>query len=246
MSPLFKLVTPAIGLAVTTAFAGLTAVGSQQPSTSSTASTASSTAAIAAAVSAPAASSSKDAAPAAATVNAAPSNPTSPTSVAPSTGDYVIGTDDVLSILFWKDKDLSAPEVTVRPDGKVTLPLLNDVRASGLTPEQLRDSIREAASKYIEDPNPTVIVKEIKSRKVFITGQIEKPGPYPLNGTTTVLQLIAMAGGLKDFADGKNISVMRNEGGLQQVFPFNYQDVVRKGNLRQNIELRPGDTVVVP
>jgi polysaccharide export outer membrane protein len=164
----------------------------------------------------------------------------------PVAPDYVIGADDVLSILFWRDKDLSAPEVTVRPDGKVTLPLLNDVQAAGRTPEQLGEAIREAARKYVEDPNPTVIVKEIKSRRVFITGRIEKPGPYPLNGKTTILQLIAMAGGLREFVDGKNISLMRSEKEKQTIFAFNYQDVVKKGYLHQNIELKPGDVVVVP
>ncbi|HJZ74737.1 MAG TPA: polysaccharide biosynthesis/export family protein [Vicinamibacterales bacterium] len=159
---------------------------------------------------------------------------------------YLIGVDDVLSIVFWRDKDLSAPDITVRPDGKVTLPLLNDVQAAGLTPEQLRDSVLAAARKYVEDPQPTVIVKEIKSRKVFITGQVEKPGPYPLNGSVTVLQLIATAGGLRDFADGKNITVMRMRQGKQAVFEFNYQDLVKRKNLFQNIELEPGDTVVVP
>ena len=176
-------------------------------------------------------------------VAAAPTRATAGVAVAP---DYVIGADDVLSILFWRDKDLSAPEVTVRPDGKVTLPLLNDVQASGRTPEELGDAIREAARKFVEDPNPTVIVKEIKSRRVFITGRIEKPGPYPLNGKTTILQLIAMAGGLREFVDGKNISLMRNEQGKQSVFAFNYQDVVKKQYLHQNIELKPGDVVVVP
>lgn len=159
---------------------------------------------------------------------------------------YLIGVDDVLSILFWRDKDLSAPEITVRPDGKVTLPLLNDIQAAGLSPEQLREAVLEAARKYVEDPNPTVIVKEIKSRKVFITGQVEKPGPYPLNGPTTILQLIATAGGLRDFADGKNISVMRNQQGQPLVFAFSYQDLLKKKNLSQNIVLEPGDTVVVP
>ena len=160
--------------------------------------------------------------------------------------DYLIGTDDVLSILFWRDKDLSAPDIIVRPDGKVTLPLLNDVQAAGLTPQQLREAIQEAARKYVEDPNPTVIVKEIKSRRVSITGQVDKPGPYPLNGRTTILQLIAIAGGLKEFADGKNISLMRTEDGRQVIFPFNYQDVLKKRNPGQNIELKPGDTLVVP
>jgi polysaccharide export outer membrane protein len=178
-------------------------------------------------------------APAAAAAAIVPVRPATP-------NGYVIGVDDVLSILFWRDKDLSAPDITVRPDGKVTLPLLNDVQAAGLTPEQLRDTVLDAARKYVEDPNPTVIVKEIKSRKVFITGQVEKPGPYPLNGTVTVLQLIATAGGLRDFADGKNISVIRVRDGKQAVFEFNYQDLLKKRYLSQNIELTPGDTVVVP
>ena len=158
---------------------------------------------------------------------------------------YVIGADDVLSILFWGEKDMSA-EVTVRPDGKVTLPLLNDVQAAGLTPPALRDVIVEAARRYVADPNPTVIVKTINSRKVFITGQVEKPGPYPLNSNTTVLQLVAMAGGVKEFARSKNIMVLRTDGGQQQVFRFNYQEVQFGKNLNQNIELKPGDTVVVP
>jgi polysaccharide export outer membrane protein len=215
---------------------GVQAASAQEPESAETAAAAWPAAASVAAVpspSAPIASASSPAVPAPAALSTAPSG-------------YVIGTDDVLSILFWKDKDLSAPEITVRPDGKVTLPLLNDVQAAGLTPDALRDLILEAARKYVEDPNPTVIVKEIKSRKVFITGQVEKPGPYPLNGTTTILQLIATAGGLREFADGKNIAVMRTEGGHQVVYGFSYQDILKKKNLNQNIELKPGDTVVVP
>jgi polysaccharide export outer membrane protein len=158
---------------------------------------------------------------------------------------YVIGPDDVLSIVFWREKELSG-DVTVRPDGKVTLPLLNDVQAEGRTPEELRDAIREAAKMFVEDPNPTVIVKEIKSRRVFITGQVEKPGPYLLQGQTSVLQLIAIAGGLKEFADGSNITVMRKGSDGMTVLPFNYRDVLKRRNLRQNIDLKPGDTVVVP
>ena len=176
-------------------------------------------------------------------VAAAPTRAAAGVAVAP---DYVIGADDVLSIMFWRDKDLSAPEVVVRPDGMVTLPLLNDVQAAGRTPEQLGHAIREAARKYVEDPNPTVIVKEIKSRRVFITGRIEKPGPYPLNDKTTILQLIAMAGGLREYVDGKDISLMRSEQGKQSIYAFNYQDVVKKKYLHQNIELKPGDVVVVP
>jgi len=159
---------------------------------------------------------------------------------------YVIGPDDVLSIVFWKDKDLSV-DVTVRPDGKISLPLLNDVQAQGRTPDELRDALKVAAQAYLEDPNPTVIVKEIKSRRVFITGQVEKPGPYPLTGDMTVLQLIAMAGGMREFADGSNITIMRKGAdGSMQTLPFNYRDVLKRKNLRQNVQLKPGDTIVVP
>jgi polysaccharide biosynthesis/export protein len=184
------------------------------------------------------------AAPTTSTAVAAPANAAGTAPALPPA--YVIGPDDVLSILFWREKDLSVPEVRVRPDGKVTLPLLNDLQAAGRTPDQLRDAIVEVARKYVEDPNPTVIVKEINSRKVFITGQVEKPGTYPLNGTTTVLQLIATAGGLRDYVDGKNISVRRTENGTPIVYEFNYQELLNRKNLRQNIELRPGDVVIVP
>lgn len=177
------------------------------------------------------------------TANAAAPTRAAAVAIAP---DYVIGADDILSIMFWRDKDLSAPDVIVRPDGKITLPLLNDVQAAGRTPEELGVAIRDAARKFVEDPNPTVIVKEIKSRRVFITGRIEKPGPYSINGKTTILQLIAMAGGLREYVDGKNISLMRTEQGKQSVYAFNYQDVVKKRYLHQNIELKPGDVVVVP
>src|SRR5687768_9622183 len=124
--------------------------------------------------------------------------------------DYVIGPDDVLNIVFWREKDISG-EVTVRPDGKVSLPLLNDVQAAGFTPEQLRKQLTTAAGKFIEAPEVTVIVRAINSRKVFITGQVAKPGPYPLGGPTTVLQLIATAGGVAEYAKTKNIVVMRTE-----------------------------------
>ena len=159
--------------------------------------------------------------------------------------DYVIGPDDELTVVFWRDKDMST-DVTVRPDGKISLPLLNDVHAAGLTPDQLREQITAAAAKFVEDPTVTVVVKEIRSRKVYITGQVGKPGPYLLSGPTTVLQLIAMAGGVLEYADSKNITVMRVENGHQLSLQFNYKDVTHRKNLKQNIELKPGDTVIVP
>ena len=159
--------------------------------------------------------------------------------------DYVIGVDDKLSIVYWKDKDMSA-DVIVRPDGKISLPLLNEVTAAGLTPGQLRERLTDESRRYVEDANIIVVVMQINSRRVFITGEVNKPGPYPLAGPTTVLQLIAMAGGLRDYANGKNILIMRNENSRQVSMVFSYKDVIARKNLKQNIELKPGDTVVVP
>jgi polysaccharide export outer membrane protein len=158
---------------------------------------------------------------------------------------YLIGPADVLSIVFWRDKDMSA-DVVVRPDGKISLPLLDEIQAAGLTPEQLRAHLAAAAAKYVEEPNATVVVKEIHSRKVFITGQVAKPGTYDLVGDLTVLQLIAMAGGLQEYADAKSIVVLRTENGRQQSHKFNYKDVIRQKHVEQNMVLKPGDTVVVP
>lgn len=163
-------------------------------------------------------------------------------SVAP---DYVIGSDDVLSVVFWRDKELTA-DVTVRPDGNISIPLINDVHAAGLTPAQLKDRIAEEAKKYIEDPSVTVVVKDIKSRKVFITGEVRKPGPYLLTGGMSVLQLISIAGGLADYAKPDKISIVRTEAGKPQSFKFNYKEVLEGKKLTQNIELKPGDTVIVP
>jgi polysaccharide export outer membrane protein len=158
---------------------------------------------------------------------------------------YVIGPEDVLSVIVWRDKDMST-EVTVRPDGRITVPLINEVQAAGMTPEQLRNALTTAAAKFVEDPNISVVVKEINSRKVFITGQVAKPGAYSLTAPTTVMQLIAIAGGLHEFADAKNIIIMRTESGKPMAYSFNYKDVLKRKNLKQNIELKPGDTVVVP
>ena len=158
---------------------------------------------------------------------------------------YVIGPEDVLTILFWRDKDMSG-DVVVRPDGKISTPLLNDVQAAGLSPDELRVRINEEASRYIEDPNATVVVKQINSRKVFITGEVEKPGAYVLTGPMTVLQLIANAGGFKEYAKRGDVVIMRTESGRQIQLKFDYRAVVAGRKLQQNVELKPGDTVVVP
>ncbi len=159
---------------------------------------------------------------------------------------YIIGPDDVLGVLFWRDKDMSVEQTVVRPDGMVTLPLLNDVKAAGLSPDQFREAIMKAASQYIEDPNVTVVVKQINSRKVYVTGAVIKPGSFSLTTPTTVMQALAMAGGLSEFAKKEDVAVIRITDGKTQRLRFNYSDVLKGKKLEQNIELKPGDTVVVP
>jgi polysaccharide biosynthesis/export protein len=186
----------------------------------------------------------------------APAAPTQPGTTVPAPVDpaaaaaavdptYTIGPDDVLAILFWRDKDQST-DVMVRPDGKITLPLLNDIQAAGLTPDQLRGVVQKASEKYFQDPNVSVVVKAVNSRKVYVTGSVARPGPYPLTGRTTVLQMLAQAGGVGDFAKRDKIAVLRTENGQTQSYPFNYKDVIKGKKLEQNIELRPGDTIIVP
>ena len=134
----------------------------------------------------------------------------------------MIGPDDVLSIVYWRDKEMSS-EVRVRPDGRIALPLINEVVAAGLTPEALQQKITEESTKFMEDASITVVVKEINSLKVFITGEVNKPGPYPLTSATTVIQLISQAGGLREYANSKNILIMRKEADRQVSLKFNYQ-----------------------
>lgn len=168
-----------------------------------------------------------------------------PAGVTPPPADYVIGPDDVLQVVFWREKELSS-EVTVRPDGKVSLALLNDIQASGLTPDQLRKNVMDAAARFVTDPSVTIVVKTINSRKVYVTGQVNKPGTFALTDAMTVLQMLALAGGLQEYADAQNILVMRMEQGQTKSFKFNYKDVRKGKNLQQNILLKPGDTIVIP
>jgi polysaccharide export outer membrane protein len=173
------------------------------------------------------------------------STPPAVVAAVPVAADYLIGAEDVLQIMFWRDKDMSA-EVMVRPDGMISLPLLNEVHAAGLTPTQLKDLLIEQSKKFVEDPNITVVIKQINSRKVYITGEVGKPGLYPLMGPTTILQLISLAGGLRDYAKSDKITIMRNDGGKPANFRFNFQEVLKGKKLQQNILLKPGDTIIVP
>lgn len=171
-----------------------------------------------------------------------------PTPVAPAVtvpANYVIGPEDVLGIVFWRETEISG-DVTVRPDGRITLPLIGEIQAEGQRPEALRDQIQTAAGKYMADANVSVVVRQVNSRKIFITGKVTNPGTFPLVGPRNVMQLIALAGGLTEYADAKNITIMRNENGQLRSFKFNYKDVAKGKKLEQNITLQPGDTVVVP
>jgi polysaccharide export outer membrane protein len=134
----------------------------------------------------------------------------------------------------------------VRPDGKISLPLLNDVEAAGLTPMQLANSLTDSLKKFISSPQVTVIVKEINSRRVYVIGEVVRAGTFPLLPKMTVLQIVSSCGGFTQFANPKKIYVLRTSGGKQTKIPFNYKEVVSGKNPEQNIELQPGDTIVVP
>ena len=189
--------------------------------------------------------------PPAAPVAPPPQKPATPAPAVTSAPDlviprnYVIGTDDLLAVVYWRDKEMST-DARVRPDGRISLPLINEVMAAGLTPEELQKKITEESKRFMEDASITVVVREILSLRVFITGEVNKPGPYPITSTTTVMQLISMAGGLREYANAKNIMIMRKEGEKQTSFKFNYKEVAAGKNLKQNVDLKPGDTVVVP
>ena len=158
--------------------------------------------------------------------------------------DYVIGADDTLHISVWKEPDLTET-LPVRPDGKISMPLLNDITAAGLTPLQLRDTITDRLKKYVSDPRVTVVVTGMNSRRVFVTGEVTHTGPMTLLPHMTMLQALAQAG-FTQFANPKATYLLRNENGKQQKLPFNYKEVVKGNHPEQNIELRPGDTIVVP
>lgn len=158
---------------------------------------------------------------------------------------YRIGPQDVLKIDVWREDQLTRT-VPVRPDGKITLPLLNDVQAVGMTPMQLAGVISDGLKKYINSPQVTVSVTEINSRRVYVTGEVTRPGAFPLLPDMTVLQALTSAGGFTQFARIKSIYVLRMEGKQQVKHAFNYKDVISGKQAEDNIQLHPGDTVVVP
>jgi polysaccharide biosynthesis/export protein len=190
----------------------------------------------------------------AATVNSSSVAKPSTTATAPDAGskvpesaiptDYVIGAEDTLHISVWKEPDLTVT-LPVRPDGKISLPLLDDVLAAGLTPIQLKDSITEKLKKYVADPRVTVVVTAMNSQHIFVTGEVLHTGSMALLPHMTVLQALASAG-FTQFADVKHIYVLRTENGQPVKHPFNYKEVVKGRRTDENIALKPGDTIVVP
>jgi polysaccharide export outer membrane protein len=158
---------------------------------------------------------------------------------------YLIGAQDVLDVSVWKEPDLSR-QVPVRPDGKISLPLLNDVQALGLTPTQLATQITTGLEKFMTSPQVTVIVSQINSQRVYILGEVGRAGAYGLLPGMTVLQALSNAGGFTAFANLKNIYVLRQDNGKQQKLFFNYKEVISGKKSEQNVELKPGDTIVIP
>jgi polysaccharide export outer membrane protein len=160
--------------------------------------------------------------------------------------EYKIGPQDVLRIDVWKEPDISSRAIPVRPDGKISLPLLNDVQAAGLTTMELAASIREGLRKFINNPQVTVTLTEINSRRVYCTGEVLKPGALSLLPNMTALQALSSCGGFTQFARIKSIYILRVEDGKQVQHPFNYKDVVKGKKPEDNILLQPGDVIVVP
>ncbi len=177
----------------------------------------------------------------AAVMDASKSAPTAAT----TDSAYQIGPEDVLDISVWKEPDVSRV-VPVRPDGRISLPLINDVQAAGMSPQDLAKTISDKLRKYLNDPQVTVIVTAINSQRVFVVGEVLRAGAFPLIPGMTVLQALSSAGGFTTFADVKKVHVMRQRAGKLVELPFNYREVLKGDAPNQNIKLEPGDTIVVP
>jgi polysaccharide biosynthesis/export protein len=164
----------------------------------------------------------------------------------PHDDSFVIGNDDVLSISVWKEPDLSR-SIPVRSDGRISLPLVGDLQAAGLTPLKLEEDIANKLQPYIAAPEVAVMVQQINSQKFNILGKVAKPGSYPLTNSATVLDAIALAGGCRDFAKQGSIYILRKDpNGGESRLPFNYKEVIKGKNTAQNVKLQPHDTIVIP
>lgn len=160
--------------------------------------------------------------------------------------NFIIGKEDVLAIIVWREPELSVKDVMVRPDGMISLPLVSDIQASGLTPKQLQEKIAERLKEFIAAPNVTVAVTKIASQSITVIGKVSRPGVYYLGAPMNVLELLARAGGFQEEAKTKKIKIVRTENGKMLSFSFNYNEVSEGKKLQQNITLQNGDTVIVP
>jgi polysaccharide export outer membrane protein len=160
--------------------------------------------------------------------------------------EYIVGDGDVLRIEVWKEPEVSQNAITVRPDGMISLPLLGVTKVSEMTPTQIQDMLAVKLSRFMNKPEVTVTVTQIKSKSVYVTGEVRKPGVYELTRPTNVFQLLIRAGGLSQYAHRKSVVVLRVADGKTQRLPVNYKQLLRGKNEEQNIILQPGDTVVVP
>ena len=175
-----------------------------------------------------------------------PAKPDVVVAAAPSTAvdSYVIGASDVLNVTVWKEPTLTS-SLLVRPDGKISMPLLGDVQAVGLTPLQLADEVTAELKKFIQDPKVSVVLTQINSKKIFLMGEVAHPGPVEITPGMTLLQAIASVGGLTNFANQKKIYILRNEAAKSQKIEVHYKEAL-KGNSAFNLVLKTGDTIVVP
>lgn len=158
---------------------------------------------------------------------------------------YLIGPGDLLNIYVWKEPELTR-DITVMPDGRVTFPLIGEIVAAGKTVTELKESISKMIEKYVTAPEVTVIVRESRSRRIYTIGKVNRPGPYPLDPGMTVLQALSTAGGFAEWADEKNVLIIRRDGDKEIQLPFNYKAFISGNNLDQNILLKSNDTIVVP
>ncbi len=177
--------------------------------------------------------------------DASPNKPDTKPADKPHDNSFVIGNDDVLAINVWKEPDISR-SIPVRSDGKISLPLVGEVQAAGLTPLALEKNIAEKLKNFISEPEVTVMVQQINSQKFNILGQVVRPGSYVIANSPTVLDAIALAGGFRDFAKQKSIYILRTGPGGEAHLRFNYKDVSQGKNMAQNIKVQPGDTIIVP
>jgi polysaccharide export outer membrane protein len=166
--------------------------------------------------------------------------------IAADSDSYVIGSEDVLYIHVWGEEKTLSKQVTVRIDGKISMPLVDDIQATGLTPLQLKGKLTERLKDFVEAPNVTVIVMEANSFKVYISGQVKTPGVLRLRHETSLAQAISMVGGLTEWANQSKIIVIRKENGKEKRFTINYKKIVQGKDLNSNINLKRGDTIIVP